>query len=167
MIPGGAQARRAQAVTGIEALIQLQEASFAQADGALRGSWSPERAMDAAELELFLAEHTYCVLATTTSKGRPQARPVAFTVFGDAFWFATVAGGRLRNIERTPWVSVVISEGEGGRHRMVAVDGPAQVSREEPEGLLDVWEPRIGSRPTWAAAWIELRPRRLYSYTSA
>jgi nitroimidazol reductase NimA-like FMN-containing flavoprotein (pyridoxamine 5'-phosphate oxidase superfamily) len=123
--------------------------------------------MAAAEFEAFLDERTFCVLATTTGKGRPQARPVAFTVFGDAFWFATVAGGRLRNVERTPWVSVVISEGERDEHRMVAADGPVTVFREPPEGLLELWERRIGSRAEWASAWLELRPERLYSYTSA
>jgi hypothetical protein len=30
------------------------------------------------------------------------ARPVAFTVVGASFWFATVAGARLRNIRHTP-----------------------------------------------------------------
>jgi nitroimidazol reductase NimA-like FMN-containing flavoprotein (pyridoxamine 5'-phosphate oxidase superfamily) len=148
-------------------LIELQDASFARADSALRGSLLPERAMGAAELESFLAERTYCVLATVTGKGRPQARPVAFTVFGDAFWFATVAGGRLRNVERTPWVSLVISEGEGEEHRMVAADGPVRVVPEPPDGLLELWESRMASSPTWAVAWLELRPERFYSYTRA
>ena len=154
-------------MSAVDVLMGVQEASFAGADGALRGSWSPERAMGAAELESFLDERTFCVLATTTGKGRPQARPVAFALFRGAFWFATVAGGRLRNLERTPWVSVVISEGEGEDHRMVAVDGPVTVVAEPPQGLLEAWERRIGSRAEWAAAWLELCPERLYSYTHA
>ncbi len=123
--------------------------------------------MAAAELEAFLAEKTYCVLATTTGRGRPQARPVAFTVLGDAIWFATVAGGRLRNIERMPWVSVVVDEGEGDEHRAVAADGPITIFDEPPETLLDLWERRFGARPDWAVAWFELRPERLFSYTRA
>ena len=154
-------------MSAVEVLLGVQEASFAGADGALRGSWSPERTMGAVELESFLEERTFCVLATTTGKGRPQARPIAFAVFGDAFWFATVAGGRLRNLRRTPWGSVVISEGEGEEHRMVAADGPVTVVAELPEGLLEAWEQRTGSRAEWAAAWLELRPERLYSYTRA
>jgi nitroimidazol reductase NimA-like FMN-containing flavoprotein (pyridoxamine 5'-phosphate oxidase superfamily) len=153
--------------SGVEALLRLQAESFARADRALRGSWSTDRAMGPAELDAFLAEHVYCVLATTTGKGRPQARPVAFAVFRDAFWFATVEGGRLRNVQSTPWVSVVISEGDGDRHRMVAVDGPVTVTTDPPDGLLEHWEQRMGSHPAWAKAWIELRPDRLFSYSSA
>jgi nitroimidazol reductase NimA-like FMN-containing flavoprotein (pyridoxamine 5'-phosphate oxidase superfamily) len=148
-------------------LHRLHEASFARADGALRASWPPDRAMSAGELEAFLDEHTYCVLATATRKGRAQARPVAFTVFGGAFWFATVAGGRLRNVERTPWVSVVVTEGDGEEHRMVTADGPVTVVQEPPEGVLELWEARMGSRPAWAVAWIELRPEWVFSYTRA
>ncbi len=146
------------------ALHAIQEASYRGADGALRGSWPPEQAMTATELAAFLDERRYCVLATTTGKGRPQARPVAFTVFGDAFWFGTVAGGRLRNLERTPWVSVVIAEGEGDEHRAVVADGPVILQGEPPDGLLDLWETRFGSRADWAVIWFELRPERLYSY---
>ena len=97
-------------------------------------------------------------------KGRPQARPVAFTRLPRAFWFGTVAGGRLRNLERTPWVSVVIADGEGDEHRAVAVDGPVTLHSEPPDGLLDLWEARFGSRAEWAVVWLELRPERLYSY---
>ncbi len=120
--------------------------------------------MDAAGLEAFLDERRYCVLATSTAKGHPQARPVAFTVFHAAFWFGTVVGGRLRNLERTPWVSVVIADGEGDEHRAVAVDGPVTLHSEPPDGLLDLWEARFGSRAEWAAVWLELRPNLLYSY---
>jgi hypothetical protein len=98
---------------------------------------------------------------------RPQARPVAFIPFGDALWFATGASGRLRNLERTPWISVVVSEGERDQHRAVVADGPVTISDAPPEGLLDIWEDRFGSRADWAVAWFELRPERLYSYSSA
>jgi nitroimidazol reductase NimA-like FMN-containing flavoprotein (pyridoxamine 5'-phosphate oxidase superfamily) len=154
-------------VSNVDALVALQAASFRGADRALRGSWAPDRAMGAEELEAFLDERTFCVLATTTGKGFPQARPVAFVFHDDAFWFATVAGGRLRNVERTPWVSMVISEGEGEEHRMVAADGPVIVVPEPASGVLESWKGRMGSSPAWAAAWIELRPERFYSYTRA
>ena len=80
--------------------------------------------MDAAGLEVFLDERRYCVLATSTAKGPPRRGRSRSRVFDDAFWFGTVAGGRLRNLERTPWVSVVIADGEGDEHRAVAADGP-------------------------------------------
>jgi predicted nuclease with RNAse H fold len=145
-------------------LAELQAASYASAGAALVGSWPAERALDEDELAAFLDERLYCVLATASPGGRAQARPVGFTVFGGAFWFATVAGGRLRNVERTGWASVVVSEGEGAAHRAVAADGPVVVHEQPPTGLPAGWEERFGSEPAWAVAWLELRPARLFSY---
>ena len=148
-------------------LHDIQEASYRRASAAILNSWPREHSLGAAELDAFLAQARYCVLATTTARGRPQARPVALIPLGDALWFATAASGRLRNLERTPWVSVVVSEGEGDHHRAVVADGPVTISGTPPEGILDIWEARFGSRADWAVAWFELRPERLYSYTSA
>lgn len=122
--------------------------------------------MDAAALGSFLDEMRYCVLATTTGRGRPQARPVAFIVFTDAIWFGTGAGGRLTNVEAMPWVSVVISDRDGGAHRAVVADGPVAISGAAPDRLLELWEERFGSRAEWATHWLELRPRRVFSYAA-
>ncbi len=121
--------------------------------------------MDAAELGAFLRERTYCVVATATARGRAQARPVGFAVVAGAFWLATVDGGRLRNLRREPWLSLVVSEGEGESHRAVVADGPVTIHESPPEDVLALWEERFGSRAGWAAAWLELRPSRLFSYT--
>lgn len=150
----------------VEALVRLQEASFARAEAGLRGSWPRDAAMDAEELRSFLDTHRYCVLATAASQGHPVARPVSFTVVGASFWFATVAGGRLRNLERTPWASIVVADGDPGDHRAVAADGPATVTDNPSEELLAVWDARHGSRAEWAAAWFEIKPTRLISYSS-
>jgi nitroimidazol reductase NimA-like FMN-containing flavoprotein (pyridoxamine 5'-phosphate oxidase superfamily) len=148
-------------------LHEIQEASYRRASSGILGSWPPERSLGAAELAAFLDECRYCVLATATASGRPQARPVAFIPFDGALWFATGASGRLRNLERTPWISVVVSEGERDHHRAVVADGPVTISDGPPEGLLESWETRFDSRAEWAVAWFELRPERLYSYSSA
>ena len=150
----------------VEALDRLQEASFARDGGGLRSSWPRESGMDSEELRSFLDAHRYCVLATASSQSHPVARPVAFTVIGASFWFASVAGARLRNLERTPWASVVVSEGDAGEHRAVAADGPVTIIREASEQLLAVWEARHGSRAEWAAAWFEVQPTRLISYSA-
>jgi hypothetical protein len=120
--------------------------------------------MDASQLRSFLEERHYCVLATTNPEGHAIARPVAFSVLAGSFWFATVRGARLRNLERTPWVSVVIEDGDRDSHRAAAVDGPVIVTDKPPGQLLDLWQERHGSRAEWAAAWFELQPRRLVSY---
>jgi predicted nuclease with RNAse H fold len=155
---------RPHRIGGDGELGRVQAASYERAGVALSGSWPHEHALDDGELEAFLEERLYCVLATASPRGRAQARPVGFTVFGGAFWFATVAGGRLRNVERTAWASVVVSEGEGHSHRAVAADGPVTAHEQPPTGLLARWEERFGSEPEWAVAWLELRPERLFSY---
>jgi nitroimidazol reductase NimA-like FMN-containing flavoprotein (pyridoxamine 5'-phosphate oxidase superfamily) len=151
-------------VIDAEALGRIQDASYEQAGRAVRASWPPESAMDPAQLAIFLDERRYCVLATTTAEGHALARPVAFTVLGAAFWFATVAGDRLRNLERMPWASLVVAEGDRGLHRAVAADGPASIVEQPPEELLAAWEARHGSRADWASAWFEIGPTRMFSY---
>jgi hypothetical protein len=153
-------------VIDVQALIRVQEESYARAGRSLASSWPRASAMDGEQLCSFLEERRYCVLATTDAHGRAIARPVAFTVLGGSFWFATVAGARLGNIERTPWASVVIEDSDGGEHRAVAVDGPAVITRHPPEELLEVWYERHGPPAEWAAAWFEVRPRRLFSYVA-
>jgi nitroimidazol reductase NimA-like FMN-containing flavoprotein (pyridoxamine 5'-phosphate oxidase superfamily) len=151
-------------VIDAEALFRIQEASYERAGRALSGSWPRESAMDSAQLAAFLDERRFCVLATTTTRGHAQARPVAFTVLGASFWFATVAGSRLRNLERMPWASVVAADGERGFHRAVAADGPTTIVEQPAEELLAAWEARHGSRADWASAWFELEPARVFSY---
>ena len=64
----------AAAMIDVDALVGLQEASFARAGGGLRSSWPRESAMDAEELRSFLDAHRYCILATATSQAHPVAR---------------------------------------------------------------------------------------------
>jgi predicted nuclease with RNAse H fold len=154
------------AALAADELVGLQQVSYERAEGALREAWPRERSMDASNLAAFLDECRYCVLATTTPAGRPQSRPVGFAVCGGVFWFATVAGGRLRNLGRTPWASVVVMRGEGDSHRAVAVDGPVILHEQPPEDVLAIWERRFGARPAWASAWVELRPARLFSHAA-
>jgi hypothetical protein len=138
-------------VIEIDGLIEMQERTYATAGEALRRSWPPELAMDSATLRDFLEQHMFCVFAAADARGRPQARPVAFTVLRSSFWFATVAGARLRNVQRTPWVSVVIAEGDGD-HRAVIVDGPSRSRRSHPRtcslpGALGMAMPPSGRLP--------------------
>jgi nitroimidazol reductase NimA-like FMN-containing flavoprotein (pyridoxamine 5'-phosphate oxidase superfamily) len=154
-------------VIGVRALVEVQEQSYAQAGPSLASSWPRESAMGAETLGAFLHERRYCVLATVNRQGHPVARPVAFTPFAGSFWFATVRGARLRNLQRTPWASVVIEDGDRGSHRAVAVDGRVLLTDEPSTQVVELWERRHRSRPDWAAAWFELQPRRLVSYAAA
>jgi nitroimidazol reductase NimA-like FMN-containing flavoprotein (pyridoxamine 5'-phosphate oxidase superfamily) len=151
-------------VLDIDALIRIQEESYRRAGRGLTSSWPPESAMDADELRSLLDQRRYCVLATTNRDRRAIARPVAYSVLRQSFWFATVGGARLANLKALPWASVVIEDGDAESHRAVAVDGSVTLINPPPPELLDVWERRHGSRADWAAAWFELRPQRLLSF---
>ena len=154
-------------MSAADELGRLQAGSYERAAGAIRRSWPPEAAMTPAQLEAYLLERRYCVLATTTKRDRAQARPVAFIVVGATFWFATVTGARLRNLRRTAWASIVVADGDGGCHRAVVADGPAVIVEQPPESLLAVWDERHGSRAEWAAAWFTVEAERLFSYRGA
>ena len=165
--PGGAEEGRASPVTTGATLHAIQEESYRHASQGLRSAWPPERAMSADALGAFLDERRYCILATTTGRGHPQARPVAFSPVGESIWFATGASGRLRNLQRTPWVSVVVTDGDRGAHRAVTLDGPVIVVTEPPPEVHAAWERRFDGRADWAVAWFELRPERVFSYAGA
>ena len=155
-------------------LVALQRESYAGATAGLRAAWPEAQALDAAGMAGLLGRHRYCVLATGRADGRPHAAPVAFAVADGAFWFATVAGLRLRNLRATAWASLVVMEGQadagadGEPHRALTAEGPvtlhevsAAYARVEPQ-----WLERHGHAPDWAAAFAELRPARLFSYAS-
>jgi general stress protein 26 len=149
------------------ALHAIQEESYRRAGHGMRSAWPPEQAMSADELAAFLAERRNCILATTTGRGHAQARPVAFSPVGDSLWFATARSGRLRNIERMPWVSVVVIDGDRGAHRAVTLDGPVTLTTEPPDEVLAEWERRFDGPADWAVAWFELQPERVFSYAGA
>jgi nitroimidazol reductase NimA-like FMN-containing flavoprotein (pyridoxamine 5'-phosphate oxidase superfamily) len=147
-------------------LIALQDESYARAGAGLRGSWPPAQAMGAERLGEFLGARRYGILATARPDGRPQAAPISFLVRDGGFWFATVAGARLRNLRANPYASFVVSDGEDGAHRAVMAEGSMKL-HEPTDRLVAEWAERHGSDPTWAAAMLELVPERLFSYAAA
>src|SRR6266508_5088299 len=141
----------------VEHLLKVQRRSYAAATTGLRAAWPESAALDGRRMAALLERQRYCVLATGRADGRPHASPVAFVVGDGAFWIATVAGLRLRNLRATPWASVVVMEGnadegeKGDAHRALTAEGPvtlheiaAAYVRLEAE-----WLRRHGMRPTW------------------
>ena len=154
-------------------LAEVQRRSYADARG-VRSSWPEQDALDEAGMADLLGRHRYCVLATGRPDGRAAAAPVAFVADGGAFWFGTVEGLRLRNLRSTPWASIVVIEGGlvagGAAHRALTAEGPTELyegnrfgSAFEP--LRETWIARHGA-PDWAAALVELRPERVFSYAA-
>lgn len=146
-------------------LIDIQNASFGRAGRGLLKSWPPSEAMQPQQLADFLSSHRYAVLATTRPDDRPHAAPVGFVVVQGVFWFASVAGARLRNLEQNRHASLVVIEGEDENHRALLIEGTTILHPPHPE-LHDLWATRFNTGADWAAAFIELRPNVVFSYAA-
>ena len=113
--------------------------------------------MDAAELGVFLAERTYCVVATTTGRGRAQARPVGFARSAARSGSPPSKAAAAEPPPRAV-ASLVVSEGEGEAHRAVVADGPVTIHERPPDEVLALGS-SASARGRWAVAWLELRRR--------
>jgi nitroimidazol reductase NimA-like FMN-containing flavoprotein (pyridoxamine 5'-phosphate oxidase superfamily) len=151
-------------------LVEIQDRSYTRVGSGIRDSYPRHLAMDRPRLAAFLGRIRYAVLATGRPDGRPHAAPIAFSVWRGAFWIATVEGARLRNLRSRPYASIVIMEGdERPRHRAVIAEGAVTIHEVARAGEADPrfgenWRMRHGSAPTWAAAMLELRPERVFSF---
>jgi nitroimidazol reductase NimA-like FMN-containing flavoprotein (pyridoxamine 5'-phosphate oxidase superfamily) len=145
-------------------LTELQDASFARGNAAVQSSLTAERRMTDAELVAFLDSHRYAVVATTRPSGKPHAAMTSYLRAGTIFWLPTMTGtARWRNVAAQPWLSLVVTEGEGDQHAAVTVDGPAAtVSLEAAPAEL------LGRLPdtSWVTCWLRLTPARLFSYAA-
>jgi hypothetical protein len=149
------------------ALVAVQKASYARARG-IKSSWPETAALDPQGIADFLGRRRYCVLATGRPDGRPHAAPVAFVVAGGAFWFATVAGLRLKNLRATRWASLVVIENEPD-HVALTAEGPVTVYEGDAftrafAPLRERWLERHKHGPDWASALVEVMPERVFSY---
>jgi general stress protein 26 len=148
-------------------LVELQARSYERAGPAIASAWPEADAMTEDELAAFLARNDYGVLATVSPGGRPQAAPIAYFVRDGAFWIGTVEGARLRNVRANPHASLVIAEGGRGTHSALRADGPVTIhTGEDLERLRDGWRERHGGDASWASAFLELRPRTLFSHAN-
>lgn len=154
----------------VRTFIEIQDRSYDRAGIGIRESFPRAAAMDLPRMAAFLDRRRYAVLATGRPDGRPHAAPIAFSVWRAAFWIGTVRGARLRNLRARPYASIVVLEGDvRPRHRTVIAEGPVVI--HEGTGILTAepgfgqnWRFRFGSDPAWAAAMLELRPARVFSF---
>ncbi len=161
-------------MTEVEPLLVVQRESYATATKGFRAAWPEAQTLDAQGMAALLDVHRYCVLATARADGRAHAAPVAFVVAQGAFWIATVEGLRLRNLRANPWASLVVMEGDadegetGTPHRALTAEGPVGLHDVEAayEPIERLWLERHHDPPTWATAFIELRPQRIFSHAA-
>ena len=152
-----------------EFLHALQAKSLAAASEATRSSYPEHSALDAEEIDAFLEECTYAVLATTRPDGRPHAAPVGYVPTDDRIWMASVAGAaRLRNLNEQPEATLVVMEGQGDEHVALIIEGTVR-RHADPEPILDdwlreAWMSRFGTELNWAGSLVELEPTKVLSY---
>ncbi len=139
----------------------LQDRTFAQATAATGVSYSPERRLSAAQLASYLDRRAFAVVGSTRENGRPHAAMSVYVRRGVAFWPPTMAGSvQERNLRGTPWLTMVIAEGDHPEHIAVIIDGPAEVVAP-PQVPADV---RAAATGDWVSTWIRLTAGRLLSY---
>ncbi len=146
-----------------ELLGALQAETFARATTATASSYPQERRLTAAQLASYLDRRAFAVVGSTRADGRPHAAMSSYIRRDTTFWLPTVAGSvRERNLRATPWLTMVITEGDRGEHVVVILEGPAElIAPAEVPG--DV---RSAARGDWVNAWIRLKAERLLSYAA-
>jgi Pyridoxamine 5'-phosphate oxidase len=146
-----------------ELLAVLQHRTFARATTATVSSYPPERRLDAAQLASYLDRRAFAVVGSTRAGGRPHAAMSSYVRRDATFWLPTVAGSvRERNLRDTPWLTLVIAEGDHGEHIAVLIEGSAEVV----EPSLVPADVRGAAPGAWVSAWIRLTAERLMSYAA-
>ena len=144
-----------------ELLGRLQDRTFLRATAATIGSYPPERRLNAAQLASYLDRRAFAVVGSTRANGRPHAAMSAYIRRDATFWLPTVAGSvRERNLRSTPWLTMVIAEGDHDEHIAVLIEGSAEVV----ESSLAPADVRAAVSGEWVSAWIRLTADRLMSY---
>jgi general stress protein 26 len=146
-----------------ELLGHLQTETFARATTATTSSYPPERRLTAAQLASYLDRRAFAVVGSARADGRPHAAMSSYLRRDTTFWLPTVAGSvRERNLRGTPWLTMVITEGDRGEHVVVILEGPAEViaPAEVPDDV------RSAARGDWVDAWIRLKAERVLSYAT-
>jgi len=144
-----------------ESLGSLQDRTFARSTAATAISYPPERRLSAAQLASYLERRAFAVVSSTRANGRPHTAMSLFYRRDVTFWLPTMAGSvRERNLRETPWLTMVIAEGDHPVHIAVIVEGPAEVVAP-PQVPADV---RAAVAGDWVSSWIHLTAERLLSY---
>lgn len=147
-----------------EPLDALQDRTFARATAATVSSYPPEQRLSGAQLTAYLDRRAFAVVGSARADGRPHAAMSSYVRRGAEFWLPTVAGSvRERNLRGTPWLTLVVAEGDRGAHIAVLIEGPAEMVAPDkvPEDV------RAAATGDWISAWIRLTAERLLSYAAA
>jgi Pyridoxamine 5'-phosphate oxidase len=142
----------------------VQDRTFAAASATTCAAYPPGERLSARQLADYLGRRAFGVVSSARPDGRPHAAISSYVRRGRMFWLPTVDGSvRERNVRAQPWLSLVVTEGDRGRHVAVLIEGPADVVAPA-DTPADVREAAGGE---WAGCWLRLRAERVLSYGSA
>ncbi len=111
-----------------ELLGGLQDRTFARATAATAVSYPQERRLSAAQLASYPGRRAFAVVGSNRPDGRPHTAMSVYIRRGATFWLPTMAGSaRERNLRTTPWMTMVIAEGDHPEHIAVLIEGIAEV----------------------------------------
>jgi hypothetical protein len=146
-----------------ELLGALQDRTFARATAATAASYPPERRLDGGQLAEYLDRRAFAVVGSARSDGRPHAAMSVYIRRDATFWLPTVAGSvRERNLRTSPWLTLVVSEGDHDAHIAVLIEGSAEVI----EPSLVPADVRAAAPGDWVSRWIRLTAQRVLSYAA-
>src|SRR5262249_1794386 len=141
-----------------ELLGDLQDLTFARATSATAISYPPERRLSAACLASYRDRRVVAVVGSTRADGRPHAAMSVYVRRGTTFWLPTMADSvRERNLRRTPWLTMVIAEGDHPVHIAVIAEGPAEILTPQQVPA----EVRPAVTGDWGGEWISRTAHRL------
>jgi general stress protein 26 len=152
------------------ALDDLQGRSFAEASTTTNSAYPPDSRMSGDLLLRLLRARKYIVVATTRRNGTPHAAMSSFAVADGKVWLPTEDGtARIKNLQRNPFASLVLTEGEDETHSVVLVDGPVTLipDSDVPGAARAAWKDKFSHEPGWAELWICVEPHRLFTYAAS
>jgi len=142
----------------------VQDRTFASASAATRAAYPASDRLSSRQLADYLDRRAFAVVSSTRPNGRPHAAISSYVRRGSTFWLPTVAGSvRERNVRTGPWLSLVVTEGDRGRHVVVLIEGPVAVvaPADTPADI------RAAAGGDWVGCWLRLHAERVLSYGSA
>jgi uncharacterized pyridoxamine 5'-phosphate oxidase family protein len=156
----------------LRALQELIDASHANAGPHLRGIFSDDRKVPAAELSALLPGVQVLALATVTARGEPRVAPVDGLFFRGRFHFgSSPRSARFRHIRARPAVSATHMRGE---ELAIVVHGHAvEIDPRAPEhtafrGYLNETYPGWDEADwTAGAPYARIEPSAMFTFRSA
>jgi hypothetical protein len=142
-------------------LDDIQDRTFAHATKATLRAYPESRRLVGAQLTGYLDRRAIGVISSVRLDGRPHSAPGTYIRRAATFWLPTFdATVRERNVSATPWLVLVVAEGDGSEHVAVIVEGTGTVipAAAVPHDVTAAFA------KDWASTWLRLDAERLLSY---